>query len=290
MNRRFTLFMVVVAVALGAMAFLVRDTKPRNFAEGTPTPTPVPLLTVPITDVQQVAVVAPTGHYTLTRVAGGWEVDGRKTNDGVEAILRRITSPLVIQELPESSKPDDYGFSTPQMTVTIKTAAGAISMLQFGDITPVDPNVYVRLDGKGKIVVINNGDFNTLKDWLTTPPLAPTPTPDASKAITGTKGTTGTLNISPTNGLTAPPAPPTPELPTAESTPQATEAAPPPGPTEAAPTAASTEAGPTSAPTEIGPPPMPTTAEPKPKPAPTQATAIPAPSYAPPAPAAAPKP
>jgi len=185
MNLRFTLIVVLVFVALLALAWTLRDQAPQQLGPGAPTGTPEALYDLVSADIQEVAVAGADGDYALKRVAGGWEVDGQKANDQVDSLVTRLANPSVVMDLPSDRKPDDYGFATPSLTVTLKTAAGEERVLQVGDDTPVDANVYVRLKDGKRMVVLGRGDITQLKDWLTTPPLAPTPTP----AEGGTPGT-----------------------------------------------------------------------------------------------------
>jgi hypothetical protein len=159
--------------------------EPRDVGEGTATPTPSPLLELEATDVQEVAVVGASGSYTLTRVAGGWEVDGEETNDQVDGVVSRLASPSVLAEVPAGVDPEDYGFATPTLTVTLTTAAGEEHVLQVGDEVQISPDFYVRLEGEDRIVLLSSSDLNQLSNWVDEPPLAPTPTPEATETPEG---------------------------------------------------------------------------------------------------------
>ena len=199
MNLRYTLILVLLAAALGIFAYTQRDTEPVDIGTGTATPTPSPLFELKPEDVQEVAVVSATGSYTLTRVAGGWEVDGQPANDTVDGVVKSLAQPTIARELPADRDPDDYGFATPSLTVTLKTAGGESKVLQVGDDTPVDFNVYLREKDGTRIVIVGRSDITSLKDWVSTPPLAPTPTPTGSG--TGTPGADGlTLPLEGTPG------------------------------------------------------------------------------------------
>ncbi len=191
MNLRYTLILVLLAVALGIFAYTQRDTEPVDVGTGTATPTAGPLFDLKPEDVQEVAVVSATGSYTLTRVAGGWEVDGQPANDMVDGVVKTLAAPTIVRELPADRDPEDYGFATPSLTVTLKTAGGDSKVLQVGDDTPVDFNVYLREKDAARIVIVGRADITSLKDWVTTRPLAPTPTPTGPAA--GTPGADGLL-------------------------------------------------------------------------------------------------
>jgi hypothetical protein len=176
-NLRFTLILFLAFVALAVFAFTLRDTESRRVGPGAPTATPEAILELNPADVQEVVVEAPAGSYTLRRVAGGWEVDGEAAGTEVDGVVSSLANPPVLRVLPETRKSEDYGFDTPTLTVTLKTAAGDEHVLVVGDDAPADPQVFVRLADGGPIVLISKYDVQRLKDWLDTPPLAPTATP-----------------------------------------------------------------------------------------------------------------
>lgn len=232
MNVRYTLVVFLVFVALVAFAYTQREAEPHDVGVGTPTATPAPLLELEAGDVQSVAVVAASGSYTLTRVAGGWEVDGEATNDLVDGVVTRLASPTIMGEVPAGKNPNDYGFATPALTVTLRTAAGDAHTFQVGDELAVSPNYYVRLEGGDRMVWLSNSDINLLRDWVDTPPLAPTPTPEdvetprAEDAPAGAGTPTGDETPLTEETLPAQDTPGAEETPAGEGTPPAEETAP----------------------------------------------------------------
>jgi len=223
MSIRYTLILVLVAIALVTFAFLQRDATPVDFAQGTATTTPVALVEIKPEDVQEVLVSSAEGKYTLTRVAGGWEIDGKKANEAVDAVVSGIATPRILRELPADRDPNVYGFDTPTLTVTLKTTGGASHVIEIGDDTPVDPDVYIRLQDGERIVTVSRTDITALKDWRTTQPLAPTDTPGTPGSATGTPGVdaVGTPDAGAT-GTSTPSGPPPAGTPETDAT--ATEA------------------------------------------------------------------
>jgi hypothetical protein len=190
MNLRYTIILILVAAALGIFAWTQRATEPVDVSKGAPTATPVALLDLKPEDVQEVEVSGADGTYTLTRVAGGWEVDGEKTSDQVDGVVANLAKPAVLRELPADRKPEDYGFDSLSLTVTLKTAGGESQVIEVGDDTQVDPNVYIRLKDGTRIVIVSNTDVTSLKDWFINRPLAPTATPPGAgdSAVPGDAG------------------------------------------------------------------------------------------------------
>lgn len=187
MDRRFTAAIVLVFVALLAVAlwFDRSDGEPVEIGAGTATPTPQPLLELEAAGIQNVGVVGATGSYTLTRVAGGWQVDGEDASDAVDGVVEELAAPNVVGEIPSDRNPDDYGFATPALTVTLLTAAGDDHVIEVGDQVLMGSEYYVRLSGEDRIVWVSGYNIDQLKDWLEEPPLAPTATPEVTQTPEG---------------------------------------------------------------------------------------------------------
>ncbi len=191
MDRRFTAALVLVFVALVAFAWwFAQDAgEPVDVGAGTATPTPEPLLELEASNVQDVGVVGASGSYTLTRVAGGWEVDGEEASEAVDSVVDELASPSVVGEIPSDRNPEDYGFATPALTVTLLTAAGDETVFEVGDQVLMGSEYYVRLAGEDRIVWISGYNIDQLKDWLDEPPLAPTATPEVTETPEGEEAT-----------------------------------------------------------------------------------------------------
>jgi hypothetical protein len=180
---------VLAAVALVALAVWQRDATPVDLAKGTATATPGPILGLDPASVQEVEVAGPAGaSVTLKRAAGGWEVDGAKASDTVSSTVNSLVGLTARQTLGAERNPEDYGFSTPTLTITLKTADGGATTLVVGDeVVGESGSSYLRLDQPdAPIHVVFNSELTTIKDWLETPPLAPTPTPEIAAPLEGT--------------------------------------------------------------------------------------------------------
>jgi hypothetical protein len=207
MNSKYTVGLLVIFIALALAAYFAgKDREPTNMTEGTATPTPAPMLALEAADVQEFLASGPDGEVTLARVSGGWEVDGEPADDLVDGTIERLSPPDVIRVLTDRN-PDDYGFATPTLTITLKTQSGTEHVLLFGDDTPVDGNVYVRVGEEGPIYIVLGTDVATVRGWLTSPPLAPTAT-----------ATQGTQTAGPAAGTVTPAAADGSETPDEEAT------------------------------------------------------------------------
>jgi hypothetical protein len=188
-NSRYTLILLLIFIGLVAFAVTQRDAEPMQLGEGAPTPTPEDLLEINASDIEEVSVEGESGSYVLSRVSGGWEVDGDAAADEVDGLVTRLANPSVTRELPADRDPEIYGFAAPTLTVTLGTAVGDTYVILVGDEVPGGYDRYVRLvpgEGEGsdvratRIVIISGGDIGRLVDWLGEPPFAPTATPEAT--------------------------------------------------------------------------------------------------------------
>jgi hypothetical protein len=234
MNWRFTFVLVVVFCVLLAVAYAVREAEPFDVGQGPPTTTPGPLAVIASSDLQEVTVVGATGSYTLTKVYGGWEVDGQEATNSVDDAMAELVKLEIERSVPAGKNPEDYGFATPTMTVTLKTEAGQSYVLHVGDEVPGEAAYFVQLEGNDGIYFMNNAQLSQMNDWLTDKPIQPTRTPTWTSTPAGTPEASGTLTPVPLGseaagppgplGTEAPAAPtlivtvPAP-LPTATSTP-----------------------------------------------------------------------
>lgn len=188
MNLRFTAVVALIALALAAFALTLRDTESRQVGPGAPTPTPQPILELDAAGIEEVAVVGATGAYTLSRVAGGWKVDDQAAGTEVDSVVTTLAKPTVLRELPGDRKPEDYGFASPTLTVTLRMAGGESHVLYVGDKAVAEEQRYLRVGDEGEIVLVSNYDFERLIEWLSEPPLAPTGTPTTDLTPSATPG------------------------------------------------------------------------------------------------------
>lgn len=181
MNTRYTLIMLLIAIALATFAYLQRDLEPVDYTDGGPTPTPAALFELAAEDIQEIAVEHPDGDYTITRVAGGWEIGEQRLAEHVNSTIEILAKPAVLRSLEADRDPADYGFDSPTMTVTLKTAGGESRSLIVGDKNPVEAQYYVRLSETDPIAIVGSSYLESLANWAAAPPYAPTPTPEGGE-------------------------------------------------------------------------------------------------------------
>jgi hypothetical protein len=142
-NSRYTLILLLIFIGLVAFAVTQRDAEPMQLGEGAPTPTPEDLLEINASDIEEVSVEGESGSYVLSRVSGGWEVDGDAAADEVDGLVTRLANPSVTRELPADRDPEIYGFAAPTLTVTLGTAVGDTYVILVGDEVPGGYDRYV---------------------------------------------------------------------------------------------------------------------------------------------------
>lgn len=189
MNRRLTLILFLIFAALAILAWSLRDESARQVGPGAPTPTPGPMWDLAASAVDKVEVAGGSGSYVLTKVDGAWQVDNQAASDAVAGTVERVANPTVIRALPDDRDPATYGFATPTLTVTYTVSGTARTLLVGDTLATSETDRYVKPADGTTIFAVSGFDFNTLSDWLTAPPLAPTATATATPAGTGTPGT-----------------------------------------------------------------------------------------------------
>ncbi len=110
MNWKSTLVLLVIFVVLLAFAYSQRNVTPYDIGKGPPTATAAPLAELTLDVVEEVSVVGATGGYTLTKVFGGWNVDGEKAKTEVKDALEEFVKLNTFSVIPAGVNPDDYGF------------------------------------------------------------------------------------------------------------------------------------------------------------------------------------
>jgi hypothetical protein len=181
MNTRYTLIMLLLAIALGTFAYLQRDLEPVDYTDGGPTPTAAALFELAAEDIQEIKVEHPDGDYTITRAADGWEIGEQRLAEYANSTIEILAKPEVLRTLEADRNPADYGFDSPTMTVTLTTASGESRTLIVGDKNPIEAQYYVRLSETDPISIVGSSYLESLATWAAAPPYAPTPTPEGGE-------------------------------------------------------------------------------------------------------------
>ena len=149
--------------ALGATAFLV--TLAFTGGRGGPGLEPfVPkgLMTIPIEEVREIDVAAPSGHWHFVRTQDGWRATRGTATAGFEA---RLESAL---KLLRNSGPDrilteaevaragaaQFGLAPPRLRIIVSGPGAAVFAISFGISNPMGLSHYARLDGSSQIALL----------------------------------------------------------------------------------------------------------------------------------------
>ncbi|HMA36764.1 MAG TPA: DUF4340 domain-containing protein [Chloroflexia bacterium] len=229
-RNRTLIVLAVVFVILAGLSF---------YLQSNPATPPVPTAepTVIVWDyssgtASMLSVQSPTSTVTLQIQGGKWRITAPLQTDADDLQVAQVASQL---KKPEArSKIGDnvtnlqqYGLATPALTVTLVLSGITPPQQQLlvGNASLDGSAYYVRPAGSNAVYLITNATIESLKGWLSAPPVAqPTPTPlpallPPTSAITNTNPLSGTHTITGTVPLTGtqpgvgPPAAPTPTPP-----------------------------------------------------------------------------
>lgn len=190
MNRRMTLILFLIFAAMVVLAYSLRNETGKQVGPNAPTPTPGPMWALDAKAVSKVEVSGAGNAYTLALVDGKWQVDNQPTNDEVAGVVERTASPSVQRTLPADRDAKNYGFASPTLTVTFTVSETAYTLIVGDPPVTSESDRYVMAKDGTTIHIVSGFDLGQLKDWLTTPPLAPTPTATAPSTTGSTTGST----------------------------------------------------------------------------------------------------
>lgn len=179
MTFRTTVVLLLVFVVLAGYVFFVEMKKQ-------PPVTPVDqgtwILTLADEDVQQLTVTD-NGQSTLLAFGdGAWYVGGVGGQAADATRVRALVASLVdlrasrvLTETAESL--ESYGLANPATSVTLGLSDGRQEALLIGNKNPQGTQYYVQRRGKAPVYMIYSYLVDDLKQIVSAPPYAPTPTP-----------------------------------------------------------------------------------------------------------------
>ena len=176
-----TLLVVAAFAALLAYVLLV-EMKREPPADPDATPTPVPILSWEIDDVRAVEFSDGERTTRLEREGEGWRV--LQPPDAGGAPANPHTVYFAVHELAgldareplevEGSDRAPYGLDVPALTVTVETGPGT-EQVYVGRETADGSAFYVQREGDPRLYVVDHYKFESLFEWLSTPPYQATP-------------------------------------------------------------------------------------------------------------------
>ncbi len=181
MNGRTTILLLVVAVALGAYLYFVPA--PEAEEEVTEQRATEAVLTFESQQVTGMTItnVETGGEITVTRSPNGWDITTDATVAGDEitigpavATIAALTADTVIPTVTDFSV---FGLMTPQLTIELRGDSGVLATLAVGERNPSGGARYVRVDQQDRVFVVSDYVLDTVEEWFTTVPIAPTALP-----------------------------------------------------------------------------------------------------------------
>jgi uncharacterized protein DUF4340 len=204
MNRRNTIILVVVFIALAGYAYFIQS---RNAGTGqasaTPSATPAPVFDFLTDNVVkfQVSDLQKNQTVVVTRQGEGWHMEQPKDSATDPArigdALGSIAHLEAARVLTNTTDLSAYGLITPTIEVRTTMSDTTQSVLQIGDTTADKADYYALKGGDKQVYLISSSTVDTLRNYLNLPPYPPTPTltplPTLTPSSTPTVTPTGTI-------------------------------------------------------------------------------------------------
>jgi hypothetical protein len=221
MNRRNTIILVVIFIALAGYAYYVQSRNPATGqASATPSATPASVFDF-LTDNAvkfQVSDLHKNQTVVVTRQGQGWHMEHPKDSatdpvrigDALDTIAHLEAARILTDTVDLSA----YGLVTPTIEVRLTMSDTTQSLLQIGDATLDQADYYALKGGDKQVYLISSSTVDTLRNYLDQPPYPPTttltPLPTLTPSTTPTETPTGTITpptaTNATPAATSPPA------------------------------------------------------------------------------------
>ncbi len=185
MSIRTTIILLVVLLLLGGYVFWSgqnADETDETALEDTET---TPLLPeVAPADVQAIAVTSANGEeVSLLRQDDAWSIIAPAAAPADTMQVTQVISELVqlnVTRVITPTEPDlaPYGLDDPAYEVELAGEEGVLAQLYLGATNPNQTATYVRRDDEEEVIyLVSSFTLNSLQEWVTTPPIQPTPLP-----------------------------------------------------------------------------------------------------------------
>jgi hypothetical protein len=181
MNGRTTLILLALAVALGAYLYFAPASDPESDIADEVTTEKVLTFESRQVNAMTITQVATGGEVTVNRTANGWDITTDATVAGDEitigpavATIAGLNADSVIPAVTDFGV---YGLTTPQLTIELRGESGVLATLAIGERNPSGGARYVRVDNQDQVYVVSDYVLDTVEEWFTLVPLAPTALP-----------------------------------------------------------------------------------------------------------------
>ncbi len=200
MQLRNTIILLVVLVVLLGIAFYTQARGVgSSLAQGTPVPTPSPVLDFLTDNVTQFQVADLQKNQTVSvkRQGNTWHMDQPKDSatdpDRISTALGTIAHLTASRVLTNVTDLSAYGLITGTIEARITLSDTTQYVLKLGDETIDKTESYaLKGDDKSKVYLIESSVATTLQDFVSTPPYPPTATPTPLPTLTPSETPTQT--------------------------------------------------------------------------------------------------
>jgi Domain of unknown function (DUF4340) len=214
MNRRNTIILVVIFVALAGYVYFIQSRNPAgSLASTTPSATPATVFDF-LTDNAvkfQVSDLHKNQTVVVTRQGQDWHMqqpkdsaaDPVRIGDALDSVAH-LDATRVLTNTTDLSA---YGLITPTIEVRVTMSDTTQSLLQIGDATLDKSDYYALKGGDKQVYLISSSTIDTLRNYLDDPPYPPTPTLTPLPTLTPSPTPTATHpSTNATPAATSPPA------------------------------------------------------------------------------------
>lgn len=179
---RNTLIVVGVFAALLAYVLLVeRKREPPAEDGATPTPTPLSLLALAVSEIQAIEITDGMRTLHMEQHDDGWYIVGEQNaptdNNVVFTAVNGLTQlsagRILLENLGDGAQ---YGLDPARLTLDITLRSGLRRRLQIGKQTPDAMWYYLHIDGDTRLYLVRQYTLQPFFNWLDKPPWA-TPGP-----------------------------------------------------------------------------------------------------------------
>ena len=135
-------------------------------------------------------------------IPNGPMVDNQRWGGGIPLLLSGPGAMRLILQNATSTELQQYGFSTPTMTLTMTLDNGKVYNVLVGDSNPNAAATYVKLTDNNDVYTVDISWYNVLSGIVTTPPYVPATFAISMPTISSTQvaiGETETISVNVTN-------------------------------------------------------------------------------------------
>ncbi len=183
MNFRITLILLIVLIALGGYLYWSGRNQTDTAENGESQIETVSVLELNPEDIQGITVTSPTsGTLSLSRSSDTWNITDPLDEPANSVRVTQVVSDVAGLSATRIITPTDdnlaqYGLDTPAYTVDLVGDGDTLATLHLGNASPSGSGTYIQVDTSPTIYLVPSIEISDFQEWVSTPPLQPTPIP-----------------------------------------------------------------------------------------------------------------